>query len=72
MVARLQKILKPGSLYRILGRFDPDLALPTIGREIWSGTSVGPDVRPRLSNVSRLQIDLKPYDLLVDSSGLPR
>lgn len=72
MVARLQNTLKPGSHYRILGRFDPNLALRTIGEEIWSGTSIGPDVRPRLSSVSGLQINLKPHDRLVDSSGLPQ
>ncbi len=53
--------IKPGSLYR--GRFDPNRALTTIGEEIWSGTSVSPDVGPRLScSVRGIQIDLKPHD----------
>ncbi len=65
-----KKTLRLAHTTGLLGRFDPVSVLPTIGGEIWSGTSVGPDVRLRLSwSVSGLQISPNPRDRLTGSSG---
>ncbi len=54
-------------------RFSPDFPLPRIGAEILSSTSIGPDVRRRLSgNVRRSQIESCTSRSVRTKSGPPR